>query len=128
MNKAIVVTHGDFANGVVSALEKIMGEQRELFTFSNNCKAVEELGKEIKKLIEEENIEIPVFFVDIKGGSCWRTAKLIQRELGCGIVFSGVNLPMLVQYVSKNKTIRTEEELINIVIEGSQKAISGEIL
>ena len=126
MNKAVVICHGDMAKGLVSAATKIYGETGIFFAVTNTDKGLPDLLNEVKQILSDNSIEIPVFFADMRGGSCWRISMQIIKELKKGIVFSGVNLPMLVNYAAKINDLNSIEELKDILIESTCKSVIGE--
>ena len=96
---AIVVAHGQFAQGLLSALEQIVGPVECLDVFSTQDKARAEIESLVRNARQRRgNIPLLVF-TDLQGG-CSSTVcgSLLRAETDVGII-GGVNLPMLVKYV-----------------------------
>jgi mannose/fructose-specific phosphotransferase system component IIA len=128
MNKylGVIVCHGDLAQGLISASTATFGKTDLLISFTNTNKAIPDLIEDIKKtLLSYPNLQ-PLFMVDVKGGSCWRAAKMIIKELNTGYLISGVNLTIVVNFLSKYEEIINEEFIQSLLIERAKLAIMGE--
>ena len=126
MNKALVICHGDMAFGLVSAINKILGDNGRLFALTNTDKSIPDLLTEVEEIISENDIEQPIFFADLRGGSCWRVAMQIIKKNKRGIVFSGVNLPMLVKFLTNYESLDTFDKLKENLVAETTKTIMGE--
>ncbi|HEX8726110.1 MAG TPA: hypothetical protein VF737_12045 [Gemmatimonadaceae bacterium] len=94
--RAIVAGHGDFAAGLVSAVEVITG-RGGLF----HAVAVPELSAaDIEALLREtmERTGARVLFTDLQAGSCTMAARRILRGMPDAVLVSGVNLPALLDF------------------------------
>jgi PTS system N-acetylgalactosamine-specific IIA component/PTS system mannose-specific IIA component/PTS system mannose-specific IIB component len=128
MNKCtgIVLCHGDLASGLLSSLQCIFGETDDLIAFTNRNKAIPDLHTDLKKYIDSAQANRVVIFVDLVGGSCWRVAKQLANEVDNVHVFAGVNLPMLVQFLTKIESINNgSDNWISLLLEKSRSAIQG---
>ena len=95
--RAIVVGHGDFATGLISAVEQISGRGRMLRPL-----AVKQLGVEdIEALLRKEMLDtgIRVIFTDLQAGSCTMASRKILRGTEDAVLIAGVNLPTLLDFV-----------------------------
>ena len=95
--RAIVAGHGDFANGLVSAVDVITGRGAQLIPV-----AVPGLcAEDIEKLIREKMVEsgVKVIFTDLQAGSCTMAARRILRGADDAVLIAGVNLPTLLDFV-----------------------------
>jgi PTS system N-acetylgalactosamine-specific IIA component len=95
--RGVVVAHGKMARGLVNAVGRISGmEEGVLEPVSNQGRSPDEL----KALILERVGTGPcVVFTDLGAGSCTLAARLSCRDLGRVAVVTGVNLPMLLEFV-----------------------------
>ena len=125
---AYVICHSQFAFSLIETVESIFGNQSQLTPISNKNKTVPSLIEEIKKNIALHQSSIPVFFVDLKGGSCWMACKKVMRDLESSLLITGVNIPMLIQFVNKSGSSNSLEELKEVLINDAVKSISGEII
>jgi len=98
--KGIVISHGSLAAAMVKTVEQISGVTGVLVPVSNtDCEpsAIE------KRLTEAIGNEPAVVFVDMPSGSCFFAAMKTIRQQELPIV-TGVNLPMLVDFVFHRET------------------------
>jgi N-acetylgalactosamine PTS system EIIA component len=95
--RAIVAGHGDFAAGLISAVEQISGRGRLLVPF-----AVKQLGiEDIEAQLREEMVtaDVRVIFTDLQAGSCTMASRRILRGMDDAVLIAGVNLPTLLDFV-----------------------------
>jgi N-acetylgalactosamine PTS system EIIA component len=95
--RAIVVGHGDFATGLISAVEQISGRGRMLLPL-----AVKQLGVEdIEALLRKEMLAagVRVIFTDLQAGSCTMASRKILHGMDDAVLVAGVNLPTLLDFV-----------------------------
>lgn len=94
--RGIVVAHGALAPALVQEAERISGERGILAAVSNT-----ECGREqIEQRVAEAVAEGPaVVFVDMPCGSCFFAAMRVARGRSDVQVVTGVNLPMLLDFV-----------------------------
>jgi len=95
--RAIVMGHGDFASGLISAVDQISGRGRLLMPV-----AVKQLGVEdIEALLRKEMLAsgIRVIFTDLQAKSCTMASRRILRGMDDAVLIAGTNLPMLLDFV-----------------------------
>ncbi|MDH2925139.1 PTS system N-acetylgalactosamine-specific EIIA component (Man family) [Nicoletella semolina] len=99
MNNMIVLGHGQFASGLQYALGQIIGEQENVvFLNFPESKSPAELKQEILAAIESFDCQSHILFCcDILGGSPFRVASLVAKNLVKSEVITGTNLQMLVE-------------------------------
>lgn len=98
MKYIILVSHGEFANGLKNAISMLAGERKDLLSAGlKNGKSAEEFAEEFTQLIapvtEEDEI---LLFGDLIGGSPLTTACNVLAEKGLASnlrVIGGMNLP-----------------------------------
>ncbi len=99
---AIILTHKNLAQELINTAKSIVGHDEKLFGFTNHTKTTEQLFAEIKEFLEsKDNPENVLFMVDLRGGNCWTVARMLIRENKGYYVISGVNLPMIISYLTK---------------------------
>jgi PTS system N-acetylgalactosamine-specific IIA component len=104
--RAIVAGHGDFAAGLVSAVEQITGRGNQLVAVP-----VQGLGAEdIESLLRERMLAtgIRVVFTDVQAGSCTMAARRVLRGMTDAVVVCGTNLPVLLDFVFNEQATPTE--------------------
>ena len=95
--RALVAGHGDFAAGLISAVEAVTGrgELLDPIEVKGLC------GEDIQLLLRErlQAIGATVIFTDLQAGSCTMAARRLLREMPGVLLVSGANLPMLLDFV-----------------------------
>jgi PTS system N-acetylgalactosamine-specific IIA component len=89
--------HGDFAVGLISAVEQITGRGRMLMPL-----AVKQLGvDDIEALLRKEMLAagVRVIFTDLQAGSCTMASRKILHGMDDAVLVAGVNLPTLLDFV-----------------------------
>ncbi|MGM9540577.1 PTS sugar transporter subunit IIA [Anaerovibrio sp.] len=103
MTGVIITGHGRFAEGILSAVQLIAGQQEKLaaVNFTEGMTG-EGLQAELRQAAEAFGGDELVFCADIAGGTPFNQAVLLANELEGGsgrrcLVFSGTNLPFVLQ-------------------------------
>jgi len=73
--------------------------------FSNDNLAPPIIYQNIVEVIKKNNADKMIAMVDLRGGSCWTVAKMITREFPEMKVISGVNVPMLISFLTKRDKV-----------------------
>lgn len=95
--QAVVVAHGEMATGMVNAVSRITGlEDGVLHPVSNAGRSPDQLQAAI---LEHLGDGPAVVFTDLGAGSCTLAARLSCRDRRRVAVVTGVNLPMLLEFV-----------------------------
>ncbi len=93
----VVVGHGALAQGLVDAAQRITGGIADcLAPLSNDGKNPEQLKSELEGMVGDSR---SIVFVDLQSGSCGMAALACCRDSTRRVVVSGVNLPMLLEFV-----------------------------
>lgn len=96
-SKGVVVAHGEMARGLVTAVTRIAGiEEGVLVAVSNEGIGPDELKDAILELAGDGPA---VVFTDLAAGSCTLAARISCRDRSAVAVVTGVNLPMLLEFV-----------------------------
>ena len=95
--KAIVVGHGEFSAGLVSAVGQICGLASKLVVLSNTGMAPEDIESAIRRELERTGAH--VIFTDLPGGSGTIAARRIAKEDPDLVLVTGVNLATLLDFV-----------------------------
>ena len=134
MINILVMSHGEFAEGICKSAEMIIGEQENLKpVIFNPGESLDTLVEKLKRAINEFDNDFPhLLFVDIFGGSPSNATALLLAENYKINAVSGINLPMLLEALTERentavsvlvKQLKTagNEGIIDIV-----EAFSGE--
>jgi PTS system N-acetylgalactosamine-specific IIA component len=95
--RAIVAGHGDFAAGLVSAVQQITGRGNMFRTISARDLSASDLEALLRRSIEETGVS--VVFTDLQAGSCTMATRRYLKDRGDVLLVAGVNLPMLLDFV-----------------------------
>ncbi|GGP07477.1 PTS sugar transporter subunit IIA [Oceanobacillus neutriphilus] len=123
MKKILVATHGNFAEGIISSIKLILGEQENLHYMNAYLDEVP-LKEKIKIYFEQNTAteDVVIVFTDLFGGSVNQAfLEYIDRENTHFI--TGVNLPLLLETVMLNEENVTEEKLKEIVTRSKEQII-----
>lgn len=120
----VVVGHGRLAEGLLSALERVAGNQENLWAVSNQERSGDELVEEIVTIFEERGAGREAYLLsDMDGGSCGQACRRLLTEGRVRAVFFGVNLPLLVEFVFLPD--QPFEEFVTAAVEKSRKALGA---
>jgi PTS system mannose-specific IIA component len=95
---ALLVMHGELANALLGAAERVYGEIRDVRVLSNDGLAKAEIEDRIAAEVADWR-EGGIVFTDFWGGSCHICAQAATRGNGRIVLLTGVNLPMLLDYL-----------------------------
>ncbi len=119
MVRGVVVGHGDMPSGLVDAVKRIAGDKATgLTAVSNEGKGPDVLRAEVDAAAGPGN---SIVFVDIQSGSCGLAAAYACRGCTDRAVISGVNLPMLLDFVFHRQLAL--DALVTRLVEGGRAAI-----
>lgn len=118
--RGVVVAHGDVASALIEAVRRITGVDDALTAVSN-----EGLGAErLREKVLDACVPGPaVAFVDMAAGSCAMAGLGVRRTETDVAVVTGVNLPMLVDFVF-NRHLPIDD-LVSRLVEKGKGAVSG---
>jgi mannose/fructose-specific phosphotransferase system component IIA len=101
--RAVVAAHGTLSEGLVSAVGLISGRAGSLRAMSNEGLAAADVTAAIAKALDETGAS--VVFTDLPAGSCTLAARRLLRERPSLSVVTGVNLPMLLEFVMRDAAV-----------------------
>jgi mannose/fructose-specific phosphotransferase system component IIA len=117
--RGVVVAHGPMARAMVDAVGRIAGDRAEgLQALSNDGKSPIQLRDELDEVMGEGPV---VVFVDLQAGSCGMAALSSCRDRARRVVVTGVNLPMLLDFVFHRDL--PVDEVANRAVERGRGAI-----
>lgn len=109
MITGLVICHGNLAFEFVNAVEKILGNTDSLYPFTNENLSPETLYNHLVSFLRKQEGDEVIIMADLRGGSCWTVAKMLSHEFPKIHVISGVNLPMLISFLTKRDTIPPDD-------------------
>jgi mannose/fructose-specific phosphotransferase system component IIA len=100
--RGIVIAHGDMATGMIDAVKHIAGINGDfLRPLSNRGLGPDALAQEVRNLAAGEPT---IVFTDLQSGSCGFAARRCVQEQPNLVVVSGVNLPILLEFVMRRQS------------------------
>lgn len=123
----LVATHGKMAEGIVDAGNLIVGEQDNIDHIALvHGKDIEEFGNELADKIRAlDTGEGVLVLTDIYGASPYNQSAMKKQELSDVNyrIFSGVNLPMYLEAISKSLINEKLENVWEELLETSKESI-----
>lgn len=95
--RAVVVGHGAFAEGLISAVAQISGMGEKLIGISNTGMSPTDIEAAIRSPLE--TLGVRVIFTDLPSGSATLAARRVMRNAPGVVLVSGVNLATLLDFV-----------------------------
>ncbi len=118
--RGIVIAHGDMASGIVDAVKHIAGVSGDfLVPLSNRGLGPDALAQEVRRLASSEPT---IVFTDLQSGSCGFAARRCVQELPHLVVISGVNLPILLEFVMRRQL--PVDQLVPFLLNRGRSAIN----
>src|SRR3954464_12181208 len=119
--RAIVAGHGEFASGLVSAVQQITGRGDQLIPVSVQKLSVEDIETLLRTRMLESDVR--VIFTDLQAGSCTMASRRILRGMDDAVLVAGANLPTLLDFVFAEG--RTAPEAARHAAERGRSAITA---
>ncbi|MBU1700533.1 MAG: hypothetical protein KJ970_02800 [Candidatus Eisenbacteria bacterium] len=116
----LLVTHGALGTELIRVVESILGPQEDIAVVSNTGTSMESLTRKIRTQIESIQAEDLFIFVDLLGGSCSQVCQLVRQEHPSTVIFSGVNLPMLLEFAYKRRLLEPVELAAEVARKGRE--------
>ena len=116
----IIVTHGDLAVELCHTTELIVGKLTGCHAISGSDLCDEEVIGRIKEIIDLEQSSRAIVFVDYFGGSCCINTIRAVRGLKGVKVISGVNLPILLDFITKRDAFDFEKMVDHLINRGKE--------
>lgn len=128
MKNIVLVTHGEFATGIVTSLELVYGKSENLETVTiHSSETLKEIIKNIQDKIIGFNNNLPtVIITDIAGGSTTQAALEILSSNENIYLLTGLSLGLLLEVVLADMTDSDEEnkEILREIIENTRQTIN----
>ncbi|MTI49397.1 PTS galactosamine/N-acetylgalactosamine transporter subunit IIA [Sporosalibacterium faouarense] len=106
----IITGHGNFATGLKSVIDLVVGEQEGIVAVDFTKEdSIETLRNKLQLAVKELGCGEYVFFTDIPGGSPFKTSVEISIDRGNSEVLSGCNIPMIIEILFDRFDISAKE-------------------
>ena len=117
----IIITHGNLAEELLATVKMIVGETYDCYAMSGSELCDEDVARRIDELVSTNGGERrAVVFVDYFGGSCSASTIRATRSHPEIRVISGVNLPILLDFVNKQDTFDLDEIVDHLLKRGQE--------
>jgi PTS system mannose-specific IIA component len=124
MIRALVMTHGQIGVELVRVVEMILGPVDGLTAMTNAGKSAEDLQQEVRAWLDAADAAGgEIILIDDYGGSCANAAILACGENTDRSIVSGVNLAMLLGYVTWRDR-DDHAELVSKLVHKGREAIT----
>ncbi len=122
MIRALVMTHGDIGLELVRVVKMIIGPVDGLTAMSNAGLSGPDLQAQVAGWLDDGDGDGggELIFIDDYGGSCASAALIACGGDGCRAVISGVNLAMLLGYVTWRENTDNRELAAKLVQKGRE--------
>lgn len=94
---AVVAGHGDFAQGLVSAVHQITGRGDAFLAVSNSGLSADDIASTISGALETHRLR--VVFTDLPAGSCTMAVRRLQRTHPQVVLATGANVALLLEFL-----------------------------
>ena len=118
----IIVTHGQLGEELLRTVGLIVGEIHDCYALSGSDLGDESVVSSIREILDRNKANRAVVFVDYFGGSCGASCVKATRGLEGVKIISGVNLPILLDFVTK-KGIMGLDEIVEHLIHRGQESV-----
>jgi PTS system N-acetylgalactosamine-specific IIA component len=100
--RAVVAGHGDFPDGIVSAVEQISGRGGIFLAISNRGMSGQDIETRLREAASQNGVR--VFFTDLPGGSATLAVRRLMRDHQDVVLVTGTNLATLLEFVFQTGT------------------------
>lgn len=100
--RAVVAGHGDFAEGVLSAVQQITGRDDVFVPLTNKGLSAADVEQVMRATVERTGAR--VIFTDLPAGSCTMAARRLQRATPDLVVVTGTNLAALLDFLFSDES------------------------
>src|SRR5262245_45143073 len=118
MLRALVVTHGDLGEALLQTATGIVGPAPGVEAITNRDQSRAGLTRVIEAKIAQWNGEEGLVLTDIHGGSCAQAAMSGVLAGRGAPVITGVNLPMLVDFLVNRGSFTAAEMAARLIEKG----------
>jgi len=122
MIRGLVMTHGKLGAELVRVCELVLGPAEGLEAMSNSGKSLPELTDAVRGWLAAEDApgEGAVVLVDDYGGSCATAAQLACAQEPGRAIISGVNLAMVLGFLTWRESDEVDELAARLVRKGRE--------
>ncbi len=122
MKHAILLTHGPIGEALIEAVRGIMGLDDGLHALTVTNMSIAEIASRLRALISgpDERQDGVLIMASLRGGSCWNVAVSIASDYKHVGVLSGVNLSMVLSFITKRESLSLEDLAAEVQHDGAR--------
>lgn len=109
----VLITHGNFATGIKTTLEMIVGNQENIDYIDCYIKKEFDIEVEVSKILNKYKNQDIIFLTDIYGGSVNNYILSLLNNENIYLI-SGFNLPLIMNLI-ENQELSTNEMIENSI-------------
>jgi mannose/fructose-specific phosphotransferase system component IIA len=111
MKQGVVIAHGPLGAAYIEAAKTIMGTDDGLFALSVTDMSVHEIASRLESIVNDtrEDVDGIVIMACLRGGSSWNVSAAVVRDKPKVQLISGVNLAMLLTFLTKRDSLPLDE-------------------
>lgn len=94
--RAVVAGHGQFATGIISAVDQITGRGAVFTPVSNAGLCLDDIQGAIARALDDTGAR--VIFTDLPAGSCTMAVRRLVKERPGTLLVTGINLSLLLDF------------------------------
>jgi len=115
----IILTHGPIASALIKAAETILGNVTDIYGFSTTDLSIHAILEKLQQILSSDNWpRETLMLVSLKGGSCWNAAVTTKKNFENVEVISGVNLSMVLSFLTKRNSLKLGELAKTVLDDG----------
>ena len=120
MKHAAIITHGPMGTAIIEAVRNIIGIDEGLHALSVSDMSLEEIEQRLMSIVNapQEHQDGLIIMACLKGGSTWNVSAGIAMNYSNVRVISGVNLPMMLSFVTKRDAYDLDQLVDELVNDG----------
>lgn len=123
MRYFLLASHGKLAEGMLHSLEMITGKQESVWILGAYLNEKDDIKLQIKEILKKLSSQDElVVLTDIFGGSVNNEFMHLLDDKRIHLI-AGFNLPMVIELMAMNKSVKETSKLIASVLEHSKEAI-----
>ena len=121
----IIFAHGNVGEALREAVEGMIGLLDDFIAISNADAGPDEIEERLQVIYQKYRDYHCIFiFIDLFGSSCWKAARLLSLRNKNIRIITGVNLPMLLSFLTKRDRFPVDD-LENLVREAGKRGIES---
>ncbi|MBN2000071.1 PTS sugar transporter subunit IIA [candidate division KSB1 bacterium] len=125
MKHGILITHGPIGDAIIQASRTILGIDDGLHALDVTEMSVDEITQRLKSIVNspERREQGVIIMASLLGGSCWNVSAAVAKEMKNIEVVSGVNLPMVLSFMTKRDKMPLKE-LAQVLVNDGHRSVT----